>query len=172
MVFISSVFALFGRLCLALFFVLSGGGKVLYQSEYNEALVANPYLASLSAGPQWALPLGIFELIAGLLILFGLLTRLTAITFALYCLLTALFLHTSFGDPFQVQLFLQQVAMAGGFFVLFAYGNTRASLDTLRARRRDQVGVRDRAVHDGHDNVVRDGDNVVPSDHVTTTRRL
>lgn len=166
MVFISSIFALLGRIGLSLLFILSGAGKLLYPASYNAELTANPYLAMISAGSQWAVPLGIFELIAGVLILLGFLTRITAILLAFYSLLTALFLHGQLGDPVQQRLFLMQVAIAGGLFVLFAYGNTRASLDNLRARRRDQAVVQDRVVHDRP--VAADGQAVAADGTVVT----
>lgn len=166
MVFISSVFALFGRIFLSLIFILSGLGKLMNVSGTEAAIVGTGLPAGL------AIPTGVFELVAGLFILLGFLTRITAILLAGFCLLTALFFHNELSDPVEQSNMLKNIALAGGFLVLFAYGNTRASLDTLRARRREQVVVRDRVIHETPGTVVRDGDTVVPADHVTTTRRL
>ena len=166
MVFISSVFALFGRIFLSLIFILSGLGKLMNVSGTEAAIVGTGLPAGL------AIPTGVFELVAGLFILLGFLTRITAILLAGFCLLTALFFHNELSDPVEQANMLKNIALAGGFLVLFAYGNTRASLDTLRARRREQVVVRDRVIHETPGTVVRDGDTVVPADHVTTTRRL
>lgn len=128
-------FALIGRILLALLFIIGGVAKLMYQGAYDAQFNANPYLTSFNVGSQWALPLGLFELIAGLLILVGFLTRITSLVLAVYSVLVALFLHNQLNDYTQTQLFLQELAIAGGLLVLFAYGNAAAGFDAMRARR-------------------------------------
>ena len=71
------------------------------------------------------------ELGGGLLVAFGLLTRLAALALGGFCLLTALFFHADLGDPDQVVQLQKNIAMAGGFVVLAAVGPGALSLDRL-----------------------------------------
>lgn len=138
----SSIAALFGRIMLAALFLLSGAGKIMYQGAYNQSYANNPHLDWLAAPGAMALPLGIFELVLGILILLGFMTRMTALVAAAYALLTAIYLHLgNLAQPLHQQLFLMWVAIAGGLFMLFAYGNTRGSLDRLRRKTPDEVVV-------------------------------
>ena len=78
------------------------------------------------------LPLVILtELGGGLLALFGLKTRWAAIALFGFCLLTALFFHTSSDQVIELQ---KNVAMAGGFLALALLGPGPWSLDAWRAR--------------------------------------
>lgn len=144
MIFLSSIAALLGRIGLSLIFILSGIGKIMDPAGTSAYISSNPYLGPLGFTGNLGLPVGIFELVAGLFILLGFLTRLTALVLAAFCLLSALFFHNALGDPMQQAHFLKNVAMAGGFLVLFAYGTTRASLDGYRHARRH--GTHDRTV--------------------------
>ncbi len=165
---LGTLFAFIGRIGLSLIFILSGIGKLMYQGEYNADILTNPYVASMGFGNQWALPLGVFELVAGIFIFIGFMTRLTSFVTAIYAILVALILHNQLvGDPVQQQLFLLWFALAGGLFVLFAYGNTRSSLDSYRAARKEQADrtvVHERVVHDE----ALGNDPVVVTDRTTT----
>ncbi len=138
----SSIAAFFGRIFLAALFILQGLGKVMYQNDYNQSYASNPQLDWLAAPGAMAMPLGIFELVIGILILLGLMTRMTALVAAIYALLTAVYLHLGrVAEPQHQQLLLMWLAVAGGLLMLFAYGNTRGSLDRLRRRKPDEVVV-------------------------------
>lgn len=140
----SSIAAFLGRILLSAIFILSGLGKILYQADYNQSYAANPYLNWLAAPGQMAVPLGIFELVAGILILFGFLTRITSVVLAIYAVLTAIYLHLGkFAEPLHQQIFLQWLAIAGGLLLLFAYGNTRYSFDRVRRRNTELADERD-----------------------------
>ena len=138
----SSIAALFGRIFLASLFIMQGLGKIIYQSQYNANYANNPHLDWLAASGAIALPLGLFELALGILILLGFFTRLSALAAAIYAILTAIYLHLgNMSEPIHQQLFLMWFAIAGGLLMLFAYGNTRGSLDRLRAKKPDEIVV-------------------------------
>lgn len=138
----SSIAALVGRIFLSALFILQGLGKILYQDQYNASYANNPNLEWLAAPGAMALPLGLFELAIGVLILLGFFTRLSAIIAAVYAILTAIYLHLgNFAQPMHQQLLLMWFAIAGGLLMLFAYGNTRGSLDRLRAKKPTEVIV-------------------------------
>ncbi len=133
----SSVAALAGRILLSLLFLLSGLQKLFTLDAVGT------YAASAGLPASLALPAALFEIVAGLFVLTGLMTRLTALALAAFCLLTALLFHNRVDDPAQAVQALKNIAIAGGFLMLFAYGNTRSSFDTYRQGRRDALRDRD-----------------------------
>ena len=116
-----------GRALLSLIFILSGFSKL---TAYGPSV---SYMESAGL-PGVLMPLVILtELGGGLLFLVGYQTRLVAIALAGFTLLSALFFHRNFADMNQMIHFLKNVAIAGGFLVVFAAGAGRWSLDSLRA---------------------------------------
>ncbi len=138
----SSIAAFFGRIFLSALFILQGLGKIMYQNAYNQSYASNPQLDWLAAPGAMALPLGLFELAIGVLILLGFMTRMTALVAAIYAILTAVYLHLGrVAEPQHQQLLLMWLAVAGGLLMLFAYGHTRGSLDRMRRKTPDEVVV-------------------------------
>jgi len=76
------------------------------------------------------------ELGCGLLVVLGLFTRFAAFALMGFRLLTALFFHTNFAELHQTIPFNKNIAMAGGFLALVAFGGGAWSLDTMHAARR------------------------------------
>jgi len=121
--------ALAARLMLAAIFVLEGWFKI---ADYDGTL---RYMADHGV-PGPLLPLAItMELGGGLLVAFGFLSRVSATALAGFCLLTALIFHANFGDADQLIHFYKNIAIAGGFLALAAFGPGNWSVDALRARR-------------------------------------
>ncbi|MBB3451808.1 putative oxidoreductase [Rhizobium sp. BK313] len=89
--------------------------------------------------------LGIFEplvvaviglqLAAGLSVALGLLTRLGALSLALFCLSTALLFHADFANHNEILHFEKDLAIAGGMFVLVTVGAGALSVDRFLERR-------------------------------------
>jgi putative oxidoreductase len=79
-------------------------------------------------------PAILVELFGGLLVLAGFLSRMAALVLAAFAILTALVFHLSFGDPDQIIHFYKNVAMAGGFLLLAAYGPGEWSVDAKLAQ--------------------------------------
>jgi putative oxidoreductase len=126
----STIAAVIGRVFLSVIFILSGVQKLL-----DPAPVAQ-MLASTNLPSSLALPTGAFELIAGLMLAVGLMTRLVAILLAGFCLVTIFFFHNQFADPTQAAMALKNLAMAGGLLAVFAYGQVRGTLDAVREERK------------------------------------
>lgn len=119
---------LLGRVLLAAIFIFAGLGK-LGAYEGTQA-----YMASQGV-PGSLLPLVILlELGGGLAIVVGLFTRGAAIALAVFCILSAFMFHGNFGDQLQSILFMKNLAMAGGFLALAAYGPGDFSLDNRHSR--------------------------------------
>ncbi|MCW1382224.1 DoxX family protein [Novosphingobium sp. KCTC 2891] len=133
----NTIAALVGRILLAVIFVVSGINK-LFDLAGTETLITG---AGLPSG--LALPTALFELIGGLAIALGFMTRLFSILFAGFSLVTVLFFHRDFTDPMQATMALKNVAIAGGFLCLFAHSQMRWSYDSMRLRRRGEVATRE-----------------------------
>ena len=85
--------------------------------------------------PGLLLPLVILtELGGGLLIVCGFQARLAALALSGFCTLTALLFHGDLTDLNELIHFNKDIAIAGGFLVLVAFGAGGWSLDALQAR--------------------------------------
>jgi putative oxidoreductase len=134
---LSAPFAFFGRVMLALIFVISGAMKL---SDIDGTAA---YMASAGVPASMALPAALFELIGGIMLVLGIFTRITALLFAGFCLLTALMFHSATADPEQATAALKNFAIAGGFLCLFAYDQKSWSFDAYRDRRRREAAARE-----------------------------
>jgi len=126
---ITEAAALAGRLLLAAIFLHEAFAKLTAYSAavaYSEAFGV----------PGMLLPLAIaVEAGGGLLIVLGLYTRAAALVLALFCVATAVLFHAKLGNRNELLHFEKDLAIAGGFLVLFAHGAGAWSLDALRGRR-------------------------------------
>jgi putative oxidoreductase len=120
--------ALLARLFLAYIFVVEGWEKLFRYEGTAAYMDANGVPASL-------LPLVIItELGGGILVALGFMTRYAAIALAGFCLLTALLFHTDFANVEQFINFNKNIAIAGGFLALSAFGPGALSIDERRRR--------------------------------------
>ena len=131
--------AFVGRILLSVIFIVSGITK-LFQPAATESLITG---AGLPAG--LAIPTGIFELVAGLAIALGFMTRLFSLLLAGFCLVTILFFHREFTDQIQAAMAMKNLAIAGGFLCLFAHSQMRWSYDSMRLTRKAEIAERDGA---------------------------
>lgn len=109
-----------GRIMMGLMFVLAGYGKVM-----NGAPIAGFIESKIPGLGFMAWPVSIFELVAGALLIIGFQTRLTALALAGFCLFTGVIFH-GFADQIVM---MKNIALAGGFFILFAKGAGGLSID-------------------------------------------
>lgn len=124
----SAPIVLVGRLGLAYIFVADGWVGVVNYGDVASYMQANGVSPKL-------LPLVILaELGGGLLVAAGLLTRWAGFALAGFCVLTAALFHASSGDANEVIHFQKDLAIAGGFLTLAAFGPGGWSLDAWRAR--------------------------------------
>ncbi|CAH9064561.1 Inner membrane protein YqjF [Pseudoalteromonas holothuriae] len=116
---------LLARFGLSAIFILAGLNKVQY-FEGNAQYMASAGL------PSELLPLVIaFELVGGLLILSGLLSRVTALVFAGFSIVSAVLFHANLADQIQFIMFFKNIAIAGGFLMLAAHGAGQWSIDQV-----------------------------------------
>lgn len=117
------------RLMLAFIFIVEGWGKI---GAYEGTL---QYMENYGV-PGALLPLVILvELGAGLLIALGFQTRMAALALAGFCVLTAILFHRNIADIGEFIHFNKDIAIAGGFLLLVAFGAGSWSVDAMRLRR-------------------------------------
>ena len=131
--------AFVGRVLLSIIFIVAGISK-LFDPATTEAMITG---AGLPAG--LAIPTGIFELVGGLAIALGFMTRIFSILLAGFCLVTILFFHREFTDQMQAAMAMKNLAIAGGLLCLFAHSQMRWSYDSMRLTRRAEIAERDGA---------------------------
>lgn len=121
----NNIVLLVARILMPILFITAGWGKLT-----NYAGTAG-YMASAGV-PSFFLPLTILlEFGGGLAILFGFLTRTTAIFTAVFTILTALIFHIDFSVAVNQMMFMKNLSIAGGFFALFVAGPGTISIDRL-----------------------------------------
>ena len=116
---------LLARILISIIFISSGlqkftdiGGTAGYISSVG--LPAPALLAWVSA---------IVEVVAGIGVLIGFMTRYAAWLLALFCLVAAVFFHRDFADLNQMIHFMKNLAIAGGFLALSVAGPGKLSVD-------------------------------------------
>jgi len=122
-----------GRLLLALMFVVSGFGKLA-----NIAGTAG-YIASagLPAASLLAVGAGLLELLAGIALVVGFKARWAALALGLFTLLASVLFHAYWAAPaeqayVQQLMFMKNLAVAGGMFLVASLGAGPFSLDARR----------------------------------------
>ena len=106
-------------------FISAGWGKVTGYAGTQQ------YMEAMGV-PGALLPLTILlELGGGLAVLFGLLTRTTALFTAGFTILTAFLFHSNFADGVNQLMFMKNLTIAGGYLVLAVAGPGAFSIDRL-----------------------------------------
>lgn len=113
------------RILMSLLFIIAGWGKL---TGFSGTV---GYFGSLGLPmPNLLTPLIILiELGGGLALLFGFKTRWVAAILALFTVGSALIAHTNFADAGQMNNFLKNLAIAGGFLLFVKYGAGSPSID-------------------------------------------
>jgi putative oxidoreductase len=126
--------ALIGRILLALIFITSGFGKIAgFAGTAGYIASKGLPLASVVAALTIVVELG-----GGLAILFGFATRWAALALAVFSVLAGVIFHNYWAVPAD-QVMMQQInfwkniAIAGGFLMVAAYGPGAISVDAKRA---------------------------------------
>ena len=114
---------LIGRILLSTLFLIEGIGKIFMQ----ENVVM--YMEDYGVPGMLFIPAVVVEILFPLFLIIGYKTRLTAVVMALFTFTVAIIFHTDFTEGTQMVFFLKDLAIAGGFMIIFAYGPNRISLD-------------------------------------------
>jgi len=133
----SKIAAIIGRLLIGLLFIATGIGKLMDVGATAGVLSS----AGLPGG--LALPVGLFELAAGLCLAAGFAVRLASVLLAVFTAGTILFFHNRFTDAAQAIEALKNLAIIGGLALAFAHSQMWSHYYTLRTARRGEVATRD-----------------------------
>ena len=118
-----------GRLFLSMIFIFSGFTKITGYAA------TQGYMESMGV-PGMLLPLVIsLELFGGIAILLGFKARLVALLFVGFNIISALLFHQFWIDESQMNPFMKNIAIAGGFLMIFAHGAGAYSIDHSNTRR-------------------------------------
>lgn len=126
---LDDVGVLVARILMPILFIISGWGKVTAYAD------TQGYMQAMGV-PGALLPLVILlELGGGLAILFGFLTRTTALITAIFTLLTAFLFHDNFAEGVNSIMFMKNFTIAGGFLLLAIFGPGAYSIDRMLNKR-------------------------------------
>tara|TARA_B100000446_G_scaffold11582_1_gene10337 strand:+ start:24 stop:401 length:378 start_codon:yes stop_codon:yes gene_type:complete len=114
---------LVGRIFLSALFLIEGVGKLFTQEQVIT------YMEDYGVPGMLFIPAVVVEILFPLLLIVGYKTRLAALVMALFTLTVAIIFHTDFSDGMQLISFLKNLAIAGGFMIIIAYGSNKFSID-------------------------------------------
>lgn len=121
---------LVARILLPVLFIVAGWGKITGYAGTQQ------YMEAMGV-PGFFLPLTILlEFGGGLAILFGFLTRFTAVSTAIFTIITALVFHTNFSVDGNSINFMKNLSIAGGYLLLFITGPGAYSIDRIWLKKR------------------------------------
>ena len=112
-----------GRVLLSGLFLIEGFGKISIQEDVVM------YMEDYGVPEILFLPALILEILFPLFLIVGYKTKWAASIMALFTFAVAIIFHTDFSEGMQVMLFLKDLAIAGGFMIVVAYGPSKISLD-------------------------------------------
>lgn len=140
----SKIAAIVGRFLIALIFVISGASKLMDVASTESMIVSSGLPGGL------AIPVGLFELIAGLCLAAGFMVRLVSVLLILFVAATILFFHNKFTDPAQQIAALKNLAMIGGLCLAFAHSQMWSHYYAITRERRGELDARnaDERIHD------------------------
>lgn len=122
---LEDVGVLVARILMPILFITAGWGKITGYAGTQQ------YMEAMGV-PGFLLPLTILlEFGGGLAILFGFLTRTTALFTAGFTLLTAFIFHSNFAEGVNSLMFMKNLTIAGGFLLLSITGPGAFSIDRV-----------------------------------------
>ena len=114
---------LIGRILLSALFLIEGIGKISMQEDVVM------YMENYGIPGILFVPAVILEILFPLLLIVGYKTKLAAFVMALFTFTVAIIFHTDFSKGMEMIFFLKDLAIAGGFLMIFVYGANKISLD-------------------------------------------
>ena len=112
-----------GRVLLSTLFLVEGVGKISIQEDVIM------YMEDYGVPGMLFMPAVILEILFPLFLIVGYKTRWAASIMALFTFAVAIIFHTNFSEGMQMIFFLKDIAIAGGFMIIVAYGPGKISLD-------------------------------------------
>lgn len=121
---LEDVGVLVARILMPILFITAGWGKITGYAGTQQ------YMEAMGV-PGALLPLTILLEFGGLAILFGFLTRTTALFTTGFTLLTAFLFHSNFAEGVNSLMFMKNLTIAGGYLLLAITGPGAFSIDRV-----------------------------------------
>ena len=112
-----------GRVLLSILFLIEGLGKISIQEDVIM------YMEDYGVPGILFVPAINLEILFPLFLIVGYKTKWAASIMALFTFTVAMIFHTDFNEGMQMIFFLKDIAIAGGFMIIVAYGPGKISLD-------------------------------------------
>ena len=112
-----------GRVFLSTLFLVEGIGKISMQEEVIM------FMDDYGVPEILFVPAIIIEILFPLLLIIGYRAKWAASIMAIFTFTVAIIFHTDFSEGMQMIFFLKDIAIAGGFMIIVAYGPGKISLD-------------------------------------------
>jgi len=112
-----------GRIFLSAIFLISGVSKIF---NYEGMI---QYMENFGVPEYLAIPAIILEILFPLLIVIGYQTKIAALVMATFTIVVAIIFHTHFADQMQFVSFFKNIAIAGGFLIVYVHGPGKFSID-------------------------------------------
>ena len=118
-----NIIEILGRIFLSAIFLINGVGKIF---NYEGTI---QYMESFNVPSNLIIPAIIVEILFPIFLILGYRTRFSALILSLFTLTLAVTFHTDFSDQMQLISFLKNIAIAGGFLIIFVRGAGKYSID-------------------------------------------
>ena len=112
-----------GRIFLSALFLIEGINKIF---NYEGTI---QYMESFGVSEYLAIPAIVLEILFPSLLIIGYQTKIAALVMAIFTIVVAIIFHTNFNDHMQFITFFKDIAIAGGFLIIFANGAGKYSVD-------------------------------------------
>ncbi len=112
-----------GRIFLSTLFLIEGTNKIF---NYEGTI---QYMANFGVPEYLAIPAIILEILFPLLLIIGYQTKIAALVMMIFTIVVAIIFHTNFDDQMQFITFFKDIAIAGGFIIIFVNGAGKFSVD-------------------------------------------
>ena len=119
----TNIVDLIGRILISTLFLINGIFKI---SNYDGAI---GWMEGFGVPGILLIPAIILEIAGPILIIVGYKTKLAAGLLSLFCIATAVIFHNDFTNQMEFTSFLKNIALAGGFLILFVNGAKGFSFD-------------------------------------------
>lgn len=112
-----------GRIFLSTLFFIEGINKIF---NYEGTI---QYMESFDVPQYLVIPAIILEILFPILLILGYQTKIAALIMAMFTIVVAIIFHTDFDNHMQFITFFKNIAIAGGFIIIFVNSPGKFSLD-------------------------------------------
>jgi len=112
-----------GRIFLSAIFLINGVVKIF---NYEGTI---QYMENFNVPGYLIIPAITVEILFSILLIIGYQTKFSALVLLLFTLALAIIFHTDFSNQMQLMSFLKNIAIVGGFLIIFVYGPGKYSID-------------------------------------------